>query len=115
MKMLIENWFIIVALLAVLEGVIYAVYRFLKLPGKAQVEKVREWLLWAVTNAEKELGGGTGKLKLRQVYDLFVQRFPAVAMAVTFDTFSQWVDEALTEMRKMLVENQAAAELVKGE
>ena len=47
--------------------------------------------------------------------DLFVQRFPAVAMAVSFDTFSQWVDDALTEMRKMLVENQAAAELVKGD
>ena len=114
MKFLVENWFIIVALLAVLEGIIYVGYRFLKLPARAQVEKVKAWLLWAVTNAEKELGGGTGKLKLRQVYDLFVQRFPAVAMAVSFDTFSQWVDEALTEMRKMLVENKAAAELVGG-
>ena len=115
MKFLIENWYVIVALLAVLECIIYVVYRFLKLPTKAQVEKVRAWLLWAVTNAEKELGGGTGKLKLRQVYDLFVQRFPAVAMAVSFDTFSQWVDDALTEMRrKMLVENKAAAELVGG-
>ena len=36
-----------------------------------------------------------------------------MAMAVSFDTFSQWVDDALTEMRKMLVENNAAAELVK--
>lgn len=115
MKFLVENWYIIVALLAVLEGVIYAGYRFLKLPTKAQAAKVKAWLLWAVTNAEKELGGGTGKLKLRQVYDLFVQRFPTVAMAVSFDTFSQWVDEALTEMRKMLAENKAAAELVKGD
>ena len=115
MKVLIENWYVIVGLLAVLECVIYAGYRFLKLPMKAQAAKVKEWLLWAVTNAEKELGGGTGKLKLRQVYDLFVQRFPAVAMAVSFDTFSQWVDDALTEMRKMLVENKAAAELVKGD
>ncbi len=93
MKFLIENWYVIVGLLAVLECVIYAGYRFLKLPTKAQAAKVKEWLLWAVTNAEKELGGGTGKLKLRQVYDLFVQRFPAVAMAVSFDTFSQWVDD----------------------
>ena len=115
MKFLVENWYVIVALLAVMECIIYAVYGFLKLPTRAQVEKVRAWLLWAVTNAEKELGGGTGKLKLRQVYDLFVQRFPAVAMAVSFDTFSQWVDDALTEMRKMLVENKAAAELVMGD
>ncbi len=35
MKFLIENWYVIVALLAVLECIIYAVYRFLKLPTKA--------------------------------------------------------------------------------
>ena len=115
MKMFVENWYVIVALIAVFVVACCIVYRFLKLPTAAQVEKVKAWLLWAVTNAEKELGGGTGKLKLRQVYDLFVQRFPAVAMAISFDTFSLWVDEALTEMRKMLVENKAAAELVKGE
>ncbi len=114
MKMLVENWYIIIALVAVFVVAGCIVYRFLKLPTTAQIEKVKAWLLWAVTNAEKELGGGTGKLKLRQVYDLFVQRFPAVAMAVSFDTFSQWVDDALTEMRKMLDENKAAAELVKG-
>ena len=102
MKFLVENWYIILALLAVLEGVIYAVYRFLKLPGKAQVEKVREWLLWAVTNAEKELGGGTGKLKLRQVYDLFVQRFPAVAMAGFFDKFCQGGGGGFAEMGEMV-------------
>jgi len=89
--------------------------KFLHLPAKEQREKVKEWLLWAVTNAEKELGGGTGNLKLRQVYDLFVQRFPAVAAAISFDTFSLWVDEALTEMRRMLAENRAAMELVRGD
>ena len=114
MKMLVENWYIIIALVAVFVVAGCIVYRFLKLPTTAQIEKVKAWLLWAVTNAEKELGSGTGKLKLRQVYDLFVLRFPAVAMAVSFDTFSQWVDDALTEMRKMLDENKAAAELVKG-
>ena len=60
------------------------------------------------------IGSGTGKLKLRQTYDLFVQRFPSVAMAVSFDTFSMWVDEALEEMRKMLKENKAVKEIVKG-
>ncbi len=96
MKMLVENWYIIIALVAVFVVAGCIVYRFLKLPTTAQIEKVKAWLLWAVTNAEKELGGGTGKLKLRQV-----------------DTFSQWVEDALAEMRKMLDENKAA-ELVKG-
>ena len=87
--------------------------RFLKMPTAAQREKVKEWLLWAVTQAEAELGSGTGKLKLRKTY-LFIQRFPALAMAVSFDTFSLWVDEALEEMRKMLKENKAVKEIVKG-
>ena len=88
--------------------------RFLKMPTSEQRERVKEWLLWAVTQAEAELGSGTGKLKLRQTYDLFIQRFPALAMAVSFDTFSLWVDEALEEMRKLLKENKTVRELVKG-
>ena len=75
----------------------------------------REWLLWAVTEAEKELGGGTGKLKLRQVYDLFVTRFPWLARIVPFDLFSSMVDDALEEMREMLKTNQAVKAHVNGE
>lgn len=111
---LMENWYLVVALMAVTGMVGVFIGRFLKMPTTAQREKVKEWLLWAVTQAEAELGSGTGKLKLRQTYDLFVQRFPAVAMAVSFDTFSMWVDEALEEMRKMLKENKAVKEIVKG-
>lgn len=111
---LMENWYLVVALMAVTGVVGVFIGRFLKMPTADQREKVKEWLLWAVTQAEAELGGGTGKLKLRQTYDLFVQRFPAVAMAVSFDTFALWVDEALEEMRKMLKENKAVKEIVKG-
>lgn len=88
---------------------------FLRLPSGEQLAKVREWLLWAVTAAEKELGDGTGKLKLRQVYDLFVVRFPWLAKAVSFDLFSDLVDDALDEMREMLQNNQAVKALVNGE
>ena len=38
-----------------------AVYVFVKMPSDKQLNKVREWLLYAVTKAEKELGGGTGQ------------------------------------------------------
>lgn len=115
MIFLVENWYMMIALLAVAGMVSIFIGRFSKMPQKAQRIKIKEWLLWAVTNAEKELGGGTGKLKLRQVYDLFVQRFPAVAMAVSFDTFGIWVDESLEEMRKMLAENKAVEQMVRGE
>lgn len=116
---LMENWYLVVALMAATGMVGVCIGRFLKMPTSEQREseqreRVKEWLLWAVTQAEAELGSGTGKLKLRQTYDLFIQRFPALAMAVSFDTFSLWVDEALEEMRKMLKENKAVRELVKG-
>lgn len=110
---LMENWYLFLALMAVAVVIGAFIGKFINLPSTEQREKVKEWLLWAVTQAETELGGGTGKLKLRQVYDLFVQRFPTVAKAVSFDTFSLWVDEALKEMREMLSKNEAVAQLVK--
>lgn len=76
---------------------------------------IGRWLLWAVTEAEKDLGGGTGKLKLRQVYDLFVTRFPWLAKLVSFELFSDMVDDALEEMREMLDTNQAVKAFVEGE
>lgn len=108
----IENWYFIVTaiVMVVMAGVIC--WNFFKLPTKEQIAKIKEWLLYAVTEAEKELGGGTGQLKLRQVYDLFVQRFPTVAAVISFDTFSGWVDEALEQMREMLAKNEHAAAYV---
>ena len=81
---------------------------------KNQLHKVREWLLYAVTMAEKELGSGTGKLKLRYVYDLFLTKFPWLARFVTFEMFSELVDKALEEMRPMLEQNEKVSELVNG-
>ena len=114
MNFFVENWYIILALAAVLGVAVWYAYRYFNLPSEAQLAKVREWLLWAVTGAEKELGGGTGRLKLRQVYDLFVVRFPWLAKVVPFELFSQMVDDALEDMREMLKENPAAAALVNG-
>ncbi len=114
MNFIINNWYIILALVAVLGVAAWYVYRYFNLPSEAQLAKVREWLLWAVTEAEKELGGGTGKLKLRQVYDLFVTRFPWLAKIVSFELFSDMVDDALDEMREMLQNNKAVQQLVEG-
>lgn len=115
MEFIINNWYIILALVAILAAVGVAVYRYFNLPSETQLAKVREWLLWAVTEAEKKLGGGTGRLKLRQVYDLFVTRFPWLARIVPFDLFSSLVDDALEDMRDMLKTNQAVKAHVNGE
>lgn len=114
MDLIIENWPIIVAGTAFVAAVASCVVKFVVLPTESQLAKVKEWLLWAVTEAEKELGGGTGQLKLRQVYDLFVTRFPWLAKMISFDMFSGLVDEALEEMRSMLDSNQAVKAFVEG-
>lgn len=115
MKFLIDNWYIILAALAVLAAAGIAVYRYVKLPTPEQLEKVRQWLLKAVTEAERELGGGTGQLKLRTVYDAFLTKFSWLAPVVSFAKFSELVDEALEEMRKMLEKNKAVQAYVSGE
>ena len=70
-----------------------------------QKHKSIEWLKYAVTEAEKLLGEKTGQLKLRQVYDWFVEKFPVVAAFLPFRVFSSWVDVALETMRKWLEDN----------
>ena len=112
---IMDNWYIFVGIGAVAVVAGLAVGKFFCLPTSTQIEKVKEWMLWAVTQAEAELGSGTGQLKLRAVYDLFIQRFPAVAKAISFDTFMIWVDDALLEMREMLKQNKAVKEFVEGD
>lgn len=74
-------------------------------------QKVKNWLVWAVSVAESELGSGTGQLKLRSVYNMFVQRFPKLSLIITFNKFSALVDDALEIMRKML-ENEKIANII---
>lgn len=112
MEFFAEYWSLIIAAIAILVVVIYSVYMFIKKPRGQQLTKVQEWLLWAVTKAEKELGGGTGQLKLRYVYDLFTTRFPVAARFISFDFFSILVDKALERMRHLLQTNGSVEQYV---
>ena len=114
MEFVMNYWYVIVGIIAVLIVAGFAIYKFAGLPTKSQVAKIKEWLLFAVTKAEHELGEKTGQLKLRTVYDLFVSKFPTTAKLVSFETFSGWVDEALVEMKKMLENNKQIETIVKG-
>lgn len=89
MKYIVENWFVIVGLIAVLTAGGYAVYVFVKMPSDKQLNKVREWLLYA--------------------------RFTWLARVISFEAFSMMVDEALERMKKMLESNKAMQTLVSGE
>ena len=82
--------------------IVCAVVIFFVLYKLFGLNKIKQWLLWAVTEAEKEFGSGTGKLKLAKVYDMFVERFPKLQAIVPFTVFSKLVDEALEIMENML-------------
>ena len=115
MNYIVDNWYIIFSIIILIALFIYLAIKFFKMPSNKQLNKVREWLLLAVTNAEKELGSGTGKLKLRYVYDMFLGKFPWIAKVITFEQFSYLVDDALDEMRELLATNKAIAQIVNNE
>lgn len=111
---IIENWYICIGVIAILVAAGFAIYKFLGLPTKEQISKIKEWLLFAVIECEASLGSQTGILKLRMCYDMFISRFPMVAKIITFETFTLWVDEALDKMKELLETNEAVNELVNG-
>lgn len=112
LEFIITYKFEIFVALAALAVAGYSVKVFLKRPTNEQLNKVREWLLFAVTEAEKELGSGTGKIKLRYVYDMFLGKFPYLAQVVTFESFSLLVDEALDQFKEILNDNESVKEYV---
>ena len=114
MNFIIENWYFIVLAVAVLVVSAIAVYTFINYPTSEKIRKVKEWLLFAVVEAEKEFGSSTGQIKLRYVYDLFIAKFPAISKVISFDSFSLLVDEALKQFKKLLINNKTLQEKVYG-
>lgn len=104
MDWLIENWYYIVFFIVVIFICVYG----------CMTGKVKEWLKYAVTLAEKELGTGTGQLKLRQVYDWFCNTFPVFSKILPFAIFSKLVDDALEWMRIELEKNENIKAIVEG-
>ena len=110
MKMLIDNWYLIIACVVV--GVVAGVKikGWFAQPTSDQVKNIKEWLLYAVTEAEIALGGKTGQLKLRMVYDMAIEKFEWLSF-ISFEVFCGWVDEALVNMRDMLAKNETIKDI----
>jgi len=115
MKWLVDNWSLLVVIACAGAACFLYIKKFANLPSDEQIRKVKEWLLYAVTMAEKELGSGTGALKLRYVYSMFVDKFPELANIVSFETFSVWVDEVLEQMKQILATNKDIEAYVEGD
>lgn len=104
MEWIINNWSLIITVVAV---VVY----FL-LNGKRSVVA---FLLQAVVMAEKDLGSGTGKIKLSVVYGNFIEKYPIFSKIIPFPVFSAWVDAVLEDMKDILSKNEKAKAYVENE
>ncbi len=114
MQWMINNGSFVIILGIILGVGIYYVKSFLSLPSQTQLAKLKEWLLYAVIIIEKEYSHGTGQLKLRAAYNMFVERFPSLVAVVSFELFSKLVDEALAEMKKILETNKDIEAYING-
>lgn len=115
MAWIINNWSFLVVLLCGALVCTFYIKKFLKLPSNEQIGKVKQWLLYAVIEAEKTYKGGTGALKLRATYSQFCQVFPSLVPIISFELFSMLVDEALEQMKHLLETNSNILEYVEGE
>lgn len=116
-NLIVENWFLVVALATALGVSVWAVVSFAGLPTEKQKEKVKEWLIWACIEAERKLQSDTGQLKLREVWNMLcaVPIFTTVAKFISFNEFTEWVKDALRKAKEMLVNNKSLANYVYGD
>ena len=110
--MMMENIAVVIGICCVIGVIGFGIYQFIKLDKANQLEILKEWWLLAVVEAEKKLGGGTGQIKLRYVYDMFIEKFKFLALMITFEQFSIMVDMALDKMRLMLSSNEKLKDYV---
>lgn len=110
-----DNIIITIGIIAIVGAAAYALYYFMNLSKDKQIQMVKNWLLLAVVEAEKALGSGTGQLKLRYVYDLFLSKFKYLSLVISFSQFSMLVDEALDTMRDMISNNKQVEQYINKE
>lgn len=92
--------------------IIGAILAVVIVAGGIYVNGFKNWLVWAVSEAEATFGSKTGKLKLRYAYDLAAERFPMITKVIPFAVFGKLVDSALEIMRTMIETNDNIAEAI---
>ena len=105
-------WVIIALCVGVLAGM--SIYKFAEKETKDKIEAVSTWLLYAVSLAEQKWGAGTGKMKLAEVYDMFLTKFPNLMTLIPYSKFTELVSEALDNMKHILATNKTVSEIIVG-
>ena len=112
MTLLMEYWWLAIAILAILIIAFISLITYIKLPNSKKAKKVKEWLLFAVVQAEKELVSGSGQLKLRYVYNLALSKFPIFIKLIPFELFSSFVDGALQQLENLIEDSEGVKKYI---
>ena len=98
-----QYWLIIIFALAAAGTLIYIIIK--------EPQRIKQWLIWACAQAELALGSGTGMLKLREVYDMFITQYPIFSKIIPFSVFQRWTEEALLVFKQWLESNATAQKM----
>ena len=97
--------------IAILVIIAAAAVAFFSYRGNKTV--IMKMLVAMVTEAEKNLGAGTGSLKLASVISAIYPKLPAILKAfITEATLSKWVEDALTIAKETWQKNVKIAEYI---
>ena len=104
LNFIIANWDFILLIVAAVAAVVFAIFK-----GNKSV--VMHMLYALVTDAETQLGAGTGSLKLAAVIDLIYPKLPGIIKTfISNDTLVRWVEEALAAAKEAWAKNPALLE-----
>ena len=104
LNFIIANWDFILLIVAAVVAVVFAIFK-----GNKSV--VMHMLYALVTDAETQLGAGTGSLKLAAVIDLIYPKLPGIIKTfISNDTLVRWVEEALAKAKEAWAKNPALLE-----
>lgn len=112
LNFLINNWYLIIVAIAAIVVAGMFIYSFMQKPTPEKLQNIKEWAIYACALAQAHLGSGTGQLKMRETYDMFISRFPDLARIVPFEMYKGIAESALLEFKKMLENNPKVKELI---
>lgn len=101
LNLIIANWDFLLLIVAAVAALVYWSFK-----GNKSV--VMKMLYALVTEAERELGSGTGALKLAAVVSSVYPKLPGVIkMFITEKTLTKWIEDALKVAKESWEKNGA--------
>lgn len=98
-------WYLIVTAAAMIVVAVTFIIDFVKKSPKERMESVKQWAVYACALAEAHLGSNTGQMKMKETYNMFLQKFPDLAKQISYDTYKETAESALVELKEMLKTN----------